>query len=66
MLKDLFSKRNPEKPLVFASKTRFGKLTLRKPWEKALKEAKIENFRVHDSGIASLHMLLYQECLISN
>ncbi len=48
MLKELFSKRNPEKPLVFASKTRFGQLTLRKPWEKALKEAKIEDFRVHD------------------
>ena len=48
MLKNLFSKRNPDKPFVFASKTRFGKLTLRKPWEKALKEAKIENFRVHD------------------
>lgn len=48
MLKYLFSKRDPEKSVVFASKTRFGKLTLRKPWEKALKEARIENFRVHD------------------
>ncbi len=48
MLKDLFSKRNPDKPFVFASKTRFGKLTLRKPWEKPLKEAKIDDFRAHD------------------
>ena len=48
MLKDLFSKHNPAKPAVFASKTRFGRLTLRKPWEKALKEAQITNFRVHD------------------
>ncbi len=48
MLKELFSKRNMEKPLVFASKTRFGQLSLRKPWEKALKEAMIEDFRVHD------------------
>ncbi|MEN9343255.1 MAG: hypothetical protein RLZZ453_42 [Chlamydiota bacterium] len=48
VLKNLYAKRNPEKPLVFASKTRFGQLTLRKPWEKALKEARIEDFRVHD------------------
>jgi integrase len=48
MLKDLFAKKHPEKSLVFASKTRFGQLTLRKPWEKALKEATIEDFRVHD------------------
>lgn len=48
ILKSLFAQRNPEKPFVFASKTRFGKLTLRKPWEKALEEANIKNFRMHD------------------
>lgn len=48
ILRDLFKIRNPEKPLVFAGKTRFGRLTLRKPWEKALKESKIENLKLHD------------------
>jgi integrase len=48
MLRDLFKTRNPDKPLVFAGKTRFGKLTLRKPWEKAVREAKIENLKPHD------------------
>lgn len=48
ILRDLFKTRHPEKPLVFAGKTRFGKLTLRKPWEKALREANIEDFKIHD------------------
>ena len=48
MLKSLFSKRDPNKPEIFASKSRFGKLTLRKPWEKALKDANINDFRIHD------------------
>ncbi len=33
---------------VFPSKTRFGNLDLKKPWERALKEAQIEGFRIHD------------------
>ncbi len=48
LLKDLYSERDPEKPLVFPSKTRFGKLTLRKPWMKALEQANIKDLHKHD------------------
>ncbi len=48
ILRTMFAQRDPEKVLVFPSKKRFGKLTLRKPWERALKEAKINGFRMHD------------------
>lgn len=47
-LKTLYSKRNPAKPLVFASKTAFGKVDLKKAWQEALKRAQITNCRVHD------------------
>ncbi len=48
LLRELFRTRSPENPMVFPSKIRFGKLTLRKPWEKALKDARIVGLRLHD------------------
>jgi integrase len=33
---------------VFASKTAFGRIDLKKAWQEALKRAKIVNCRVHD------------------
>ena len=47
-LKILYQKRNPAKPLVFASKTAFGKIDLKKAWKGALKQAGIEDCRAHD------------------
>ena len=47
-LMQLYQKRNLAKPLVFASKTAFGKVDLKKAWQEALKRAKIEDCRVHD------------------
>lgn len=47
-LNHLFQKRNPLKPLVFASKTAFGKIDLKKSWQAALKKSQIFNCRVHD------------------
>lgn len=47
-LAKLYQKRNPAKPLVFASKTAFGKVDLKKAWQEALKRAKITNCRAHD------------------
>lgn len=47
-LKALYQKRNPAKPLVFASKTAFGKIDLKKAWTAALKRAGIQNCRAHD------------------
>ena len=47
-LSHLYQNRNSMKPLVFASKTAFGKIDLKKSWQSALKQAEIENFRVHD------------------
>jgi len=47
-LKALYLKRNPHKPLVFASKTVFGKIDLKKAWKAALMRAGIENCRAHD------------------
>lgn len=44
----LYQKRNPAKSLVFASKTAFGKVDLKKAWQEALKRAKIANCRAHD------------------
>jgi integrase len=41
-------KRNLTKPLVFASKTAFGKVDLKKSWQEALKRAQIEDCRAHD------------------
>jgi integrase len=47
-IKQLFQNRNPHVPLVFPSKKRFGKICIRKAWERALERAKIENLRFHD------------------
>ncbi len=47
-LKTLFQKRHPAKPLVFASRTAFGRVDLKKAWQEALKRAQIDNCRVHD------------------
>lgn len=47
-LKALYQKRNPIKPLVFASKTAFGRIDLKKAWGEALKRAEIIDFRPHD------------------
>ena len=44
----LYQERNPAKPLVFASKTAFGKVDLKKAWQEALKRAQIDDCRVHD------------------
>jgi len=47
-LKTRYLKRNPAKPLVFASKTAFGKIDLKKAWGEALKRANIVDCRAHD------------------
>ena len=47
-LKELHQKRNPAKPLVFASRTAFGRIDIKKAWKGALKHAGIENCRAHD------------------
>jgi integrase len=47
-LKNLYQKRNRVKALVFASKTAFGRIDLKKAWQEALKRAEIEDCRVHD------------------
>lgn len=46
-LQKLHEKRNPAKPLVFASKTAFGKIDIKKAWKSALKRADIKNFVFH-------------------
>lgn len=47
-LKALYQKRDPKKPLVFASKTAFGQIDIKKAWKQALKRAGIEDCRAHD------------------
>lgn len=47
-LKKLYEKRNPLKLLVFASKTAFGRIDIKKAWKKALEKAGIHNCRAHD------------------
>ena len=47
-LKLLHKNRNPQKPLVFASKTAFGLIDIKKAWQQALKRANISNCRAHD------------------
>lgn len=47
-LQTLYQKRNSAKPLVFASKTAFGKIDLKKAWKAALDRAEIANCRAHD------------------
>jgi integrase len=47
-LKRLYGIKHPHKPLVFASKTVFGKIDIKKPWQSALQRAGISNLRFHD------------------
>lgn len=47
-LKKLYEVRNPSKPLVFASKTAFGRIDIKKAWQEALKRADIKDCRAHD------------------
>ena len=47
-LSALYQVRNPLKPLVFASKTAFGRVDLKKAWKEALKRAQIPDCRGHD------------------
>jgi integrase len=47
-LQKLYESRNPQKPLVFASKTAFGRVDVKKAWQQALKRAGISGCRAHD------------------
>jgi len=47
-LRQLHQTRNPLKPRIFASKTAFGKLDIKKAWQHALKRANIADCRAHD------------------
>ena len=46
-LKNIFEHRDVKKPLVFASKTAFGKIDIKKAWHSALARAGIKNFVFH-------------------
>jgi integrase len=47
-LKKLYQSRNPQKSLVFASKTAFGRIDIKKAWQQALKRSGISHCRAHD------------------
>jgi len=47
-LKNLYQTRHPNKPLVFASRTAFGRVDIKKAWKEALKRAGITGCRAHD------------------
>lgn len=47
-LKKLYKDRNPAKPLVFASKTAFGKIDIKKAWQVAAKKAGLHDVHFHD------------------
>jgi integrase len=47
-LKALYEKRDSKKSLVFASKTAFGRIDIKKAWKEALKRACIDDCRAHD------------------
>lgn len=47
-LKRLHTMRQTPKPLVFASRSAFGKIDIKKAWQEALKRAGIFNCRFHD------------------
>ncbi len=46
-LKSIWEKRDPLKPLVFASKTAFGTIDIKKAWQSALQKAGIDDFVFH-------------------
>lgn len=47
-LKALHSVRNALKPLVFASKTAFGRIDIKKAWMKAVQRAELTDYHFHD------------------
>lgn len=47
-LKALYAVRESAKPLVFASKTGFGRIDIKKAWMQAVKRASIEDYHFHD------------------
>ncbi len=47
-LKGLYQTRDPNKALVFASRTAFGRIDIKKAWQEALKRAGISGVRAHD------------------
>jgi len=47
-LTKLYEKKDPLKPLVFASRTAFGRIDIKKAWKGALERANIHNCRAHD------------------
>jgi integrase len=47
-LKRLHQVRNPAKPLVFSSKTAFGRIDIKKAWRAALERAQIDDCTAHD------------------
>lgn len=47
-LKRLHEAKNPHKQVIFASKTAFGEIDIKKPWQEALKRAELTNLRFHD------------------
>lgn len=47
-LKVLYAARNPLKPLVFASKTAFGRFDVKKSWMQALRKANLDDYHFHD------------------
>ena len=47
-LKKLHQKRHLQKPLVFASRTAFGRIDIKKAWQQALKRAGITHCRIHN------------------
>jgi integrase len=46
-LKQLYAMRDPLKSIIFASKTAFGRIDIKKAWQSALLRAGIENFVFH-------------------
>lgn len=48
LLRSHYSKRNHDTPFVFPAKKRFGKISIRKAWDEAVKRAGIKNLRLHD------------------
>jgi integrase len=48
-LKRLYEKRISSKKLVFASRTAFGRIDIKKAWQQALNRAGIEDCRFHDT-----------------
>ncbi len=47
-LKALLAHRDPLKPLVFASRTAFGRIDIKKAWMQAVQRAGLQDYRFHD------------------